>query len=472
MTKADKLKAAKAPSGVGRRQVLMGGVGMTAMGVLGGGAAGSLVPARAAAQSSDAASKVVIQPITERTTPISKAKEPLPFDVVQGIRERFSVPNWQSAGDDGVYVNMHFPSFNPTDVVMPSHPVRELERDIRPELPDMTFTMEDGSQSESLDNYVYGDNRTQAVMMAHKGKVVYEAFPGMNPWDYHIWMSASKTCVGTLGVILEREGLLDFDEPITKYAKELEGTAWDNVSVLNAMNMASGLDIEETTEAFSDPESWIEQYFGTLFSGEGTEWIDIMRAAEPLEGEQPGDRFRYSTAITQALVLALQHASNLKYADLFNDRIYSKIGAKQQYMVGLASDGTAVGGGLNMTTPEDMLRYAMIFTPSWNAVSTEQVITDDLLRRIQTLGDPAAYEGSTEQQYHAQWFGESGQRNCAQWDCVFADGAMFKHGNMHQGIYADPERDFCAMTFSTTPNERPDYTPGYLRAAAKLLAGS
>ena len=381
------------------------------------------------------------------------------------------MPNWQSAGDDGVYVNMHFPSFKPTDVVMPSHPLRELERDVRQDLSDMTFTKEDGARSDTLDDYVYGDNRTQAVMMAHKGKVVYEAYPGMNPWDYHIWMSASKTCVGTLGVILEREGLLDLDDPITKYATEIEGTAWDNVSVLNAMNMASGLDIEETTEAFSDPNSWIEQFFGALFTGEGAAWIEMLRAAEPLADEQPGDRFRYSTAITQALVLALQNASNLKYADLLNDRIWSRIGCKLPYMVGLASDGTAVGGGLNMTTPEDMLRYAMIFTPSWNAVSTEQVITDDLLRRIQTLGDPAAYEGSTEEQYHAQWFGESGQRNCAQWDVVFADGAMFKHGNMHQGIYADPARDFCGMIFSTTPNERPDYTPGYLREAAKRLAG-
>jgi hypothetical protein len=94
----------------------------------------------------------VIQPITERTTPISKAKEPLSLDEVQGIRDRFSTPNWQSAGDDGVYINMHLPSFLPVDVAMPSHPVREIERDIMPELPSITFTKEDGSQSVSLDD--------------------------------------------------------------------------------------------------------------------------------------------------------------------------------------------------------------------------------------------------------------------------------------------------------------------------------
>ena len=418
-----------------------------------------------------AAKKPVITPITDRTTPISKVKTPLSFEEVQRIRERFSVPNWQSGGDDGVFVNMHFPSFQPTDIAMPRHPLRELERDIRGDLPGMTFTMEDGSQSATLDEYVKGDNRTQAVMMAYRGKVVYEAYPGMNPWDYHIWMSASKTCVGTLCLMLEQEGLMDIEKPITTYATELADTAWDGISVRNALNMASGLDIEETTEAFLDPNSWIEQFFGSLFAGEGDGWIQMLRVAKPLQGEKPGQRFRYSTAITQALVLALQRASNLRYVDLYNDRIWSKIGVQHQYMVGLASDGTAVGGGLNMTTPEDMLRYAMIFTPSWSVVSSERIVSKDLVKRIQALGDPKAYAGSTEEGYHKQWFGEKGKRNSAQWDVVFADGAMFKHGNMHQGIYSDPGRDFCGMIFSTTPNDRPDYTPGYLREAAKRLAG-
>ena len=32
------------------------------------------------------------------------------------------------------------------------------------------------------------------------------------------------------------------------------------------------------------------------------------------------------------------------------------------------SDGMPVGGGLINTIPEDMLRYAMIYTPSWHVV--------------------------------------------------------------------------------------------------------
>jgi CubicO group peptidase (beta-lactamase class C family) len=49
--------------------------------------------------------------------------------------------------------------------------------------------------------------------MAHNGKVVFESYPGMNPTDMHIWMSASKTVTGLLAVLLEAEGKIDFERP-------------------------------------------------------------------------------------------------------------------------------------------------------------------------------------------------------------------------------------------------------------------
>jgi len=31
---------------------------------------------------------------------------------------------------------------------------------------------------------------------------------------------------------------------------------------------------------------------------------------------------------------------------------------------------------MNNTTPEDMLRYAMLYTPSWNVVAGERIISE------------------------------------------------------------------------------------------------
>ena len=126
-------------------------------------------------------------------------------------------------------------------------------------------------------------------------------------------------------------------------------------------------------------------------------------------------------------------------------------------------------------TLEDMLRYALLYTPSWNKVAKEKVISDKMLKFIQNFGNPAAYKGSGEEAYGQRWFGETPYINTAQWDHSFKEGAMFKHGNRGQGIYVDPARDFCGCYFGLATNDESisgvDRSPGYLRAAAKLLGG-
>ena len=68
-----------------------------------------------------------------------------------------------------------------------------------------------------------------------------------------------------------------------------------------------------------------------------------------------------------------------------------------------------------------MLRYALFHTPSWHAVANDWVISDKQLKRIQALGDPQAYRGSSEEGYGTKWFGETPERSTAQWDHAFAD---------------------------------------------------
>ena len=239
--------------------------------------------------------------------------------------------------------------------------------------------------------------------------------------------------------------------------------------------MSVGLDIEEAFESLMNPKSWISSFFSSVFDNKG-DWKQLVKEAKPLVDEGPGTHFRYSSAITQVLVLATENITGMTWEQSFNQRVWSKIGARNPFIVGLAPDGTPVGAGMNNTTPEDMLRYALLYTPSWNVVAEEKVISDKLLKRIQTLGKPESYHKSTEEEYGTKWFGETPYMNTAQWDHSFKDGAMFKHGNMGQGIYVDPERDFCGMYFGLATNDEKlagiDHSPGYLRAAAKLLAGS
>lgn len=466
--------------GINRRTLLKGGA---ALGAVASAAAVGVAPQPTAAQGSGRvlAGASNREPLTV-DSPMARWKSPPPLDFVEGATSRFSFPNWQSGNDDSVWYNLNISSFFKSRVVSVPDEYSVLERDIQPDLLDITFDNLDGTKNPTLREYLVGPRQVQAMMMAHKGKVVFEIYPGMNPQDHHVWMSASKTTTGLTVSMLANEGKIDMDQPMSAYVPELAGSAWDNITVKNTMNMSVALDNEETFESLSNPDSWIVKFFTSVFNvgggGDPLEWRKLLKSAESLPGEKPGDVFRYSTSNTQALVLLVEQVTGMGWEQFFAERVWKKIGARNPYMIGLAPDGTPVGGGLNNTTPEDMLRYAMIYTPSWNVVSDEQIVSDELLGEIWGLGDPAAYnnEKSTEKGYGSDWFGEVPFKNTAQWDHAFEDGAMFKHGNMGQGIYVDPKRDFCGVYFGLATNDTTvagvDHSPGYLRTAAKLLAGS
>jgi CubicO group peptidase (beta-lactamase class C family) len=414
----------------------------------------------------------------EVNSPMARWKLPQPVEWVNGAHSRFSFPNWQSGNDDSVYYNLNIPEFFPTRVVRPDEEFSVLERDIQGDLMNLTFTDHEGNTTQTLAEYLVGPKQVQAMIMAHQGKVVFEVYPGMNPLDMHVWMSASKTTTGLLVAMLADAGTVDLDQPVSSYVEEFKGTAWDDVTVKNTMNMATALNNEETFANLTNPDSWIAKWFGAAFNDGDvtpTTWRDLMASVEKLDSEKPGELFRYSTSNTQALCMVIEAVTGMAWQDFWHQQVWSKIGARSPLIVGLTPDGMPVGGGLINTTPEDMIRYAMIYTPSWNVVSSENVVPQRLLDMIFKMGNPDAYTGSTERTYGTQWFGEVPLKNTAQWDHAFADGAMFKHGNMGQGIYVDPGRDFCGMYFGLASNDTSltgiDHSPGYLRAAAKALAG-
>jgi len=193
-------------------------------------------------------------------------------------------------------------------------------------------------------------------------------------------------------------------------------------------------------------------------------------------GQKPGERFSYSSAVTQVAVLAAEKADNKSWAQLFQDRVWGKVGGRGPILQNLAPDGTAVAHGLLSSTLEDFVRYGMLYTPSWNKVVFEPVVSPEVLKRIHSAGNPAAYRAAFPEGKDTgprAYFGEAPMANSFQFDAVFEDGALWKHGNLGQGIYIDPKRDFVGVYFSTNgyiPPYGEDKMPGFLRKAAQLLA--
>lgn len=413
--------------------------------------------------------------VSEASTPISKLKQPLSKDDYYKVSQRFGFWPMQLAGDDAAYYYLHMPQFMNQQVIMPADDVAKLERNIDPRIENLTFKTAEGTQTEKLKDFLFGKSRKQAMMMMHKGKVVFESFPGMNPNDLHIWMSAGKTPLSLVFTQIVAEGKVDMQEMCSKYVPELQDTVWDEIPVWTAATMCVGLDIEETFKSILMPGSWINNFHSTFLGLYNVPYMKQLQTAKKLpNGEKPGgpSTMRYSSADTLVLQYICEQVENKPFGTILQERVWSKVGFRMPAFLCLAPDGTGVGYGMFSSTAEDMLKFAMLYTPSWNKVTKEQIVTDDMWKVFHETGKNEVYKDTEEQHMATQWYGEAPPKNGIQWDNVFDDGAMFKHGNNGQGIYVDPKRDFCAIGFGVAANTSgTDYAPGFMRTAAKLLAG-
>ena len=93
-------------------------------------------------------------------TRMSKWKQPQSLDFVYGATSRYSFVNWQTGNDESIYYNLNLPAFFKTQVVMPPAETSILERDLHPELLDISFNNLDGTCNPTLEEYIIkGQNK-------------------------------------------------------------------------------------------------------------------------------------------------------------------------------------------------------------------------------------------------------------------------------------------------------------------------
>ena len=90
-------------------------------------------------------------------TRMSKWKQPQSLDFVYGATSRYSFVNWQTGNDDSIYYNLNLSAFFKTQVVMPPAETSILERDLHPELLDISFNNLDGTCNPTLEEYIIKD---------------------------------------------------------------------------------------------------------------------------------------------------------------------------------------------------------------------------------------------------------------------------------------------------------------------------
>jgi len=376
-------------------------------------------------------------------------------DIYSFFHEPANVVQIQVASDKTRYAWQNLSGFFYTQQVLRDGPISVLPEHINPEIGEITFTRPDSPQ-ETVDQH-FDESNMDGLLVIHQGNIVFERYKTMRPFDKHMWFSCSKVIPGTMVALLEHEGKVDVKKFVSDYVPQLKGSDWDKVTVEETMDMATGLDSTEHEEPNDDARvnpirGWYK-WAVSIGIFEDKEHLnqspyDILRAMKKVK---PGHTaFEYNSINTFILELLINEVTGKPLCEVFGERVWRKIGAQNDAFIGVTKFGLGNGWGFMNTTLRDMGRWGMIFTPSWNKVSAEQIIPDELLKKVQTGGRPEIFlEGFVGKELQHSFPDIQGLTNCYQWDIVFPDGDIYKGGGGGQGTYISPSRDVVVAWFST-----------------------
>src|ERR1700730_17671570 len=166
---------------------------------------------------------------------------------------------------------------------------------VRPLLPASTKLKEIQFKSEGKDYDLFdylACNRVAGLLVLKDGKVVFEDYEiGTGPQTRWPSFSIAKSFSSTLvGAALQQGLISSLDDPLTRYVPQLNGGAYEGVSIRNVLQMASGVKWDET---YTDPMSDRRKLLELQLAQKPGAIVSYMNAL-PRAGA-PGSIWNYST---------------------------------------------------------------------------------------------------------------------------------------------------------------------------------
>src|SRR5690606_37474106 len=400
------------------------------------------------------------------------AMYPAAYDAERAFKNlrEFTLQNWSDGGEIMHYTFLHMSEFFPHAIINRAGPISTLDENPRRDI--AAFEVETSLGQMTLDQYVER-GPVNGIVIIQGGKVVFERYPRMRRSDKHLLMSVSKIFVSTVVAILEDRGQLDSEAPVESYLPDLVGTGWEGVRVRDILDMASGIDCLESDEpgAYSDPSTGYYQYeasLGWLAPTEATMASTYDYVATLGRRRPPGEAFEYTSLNTFVLSWLAERITGKRFHEVVSELIWSKLGAGSDALISTSRLGAPASHGGISATVRDVARLGMLFTPDWELVSSEPIVSSNHLRQIQELGRPALFEiGGPGRGIIERLRGERPRHNSWQWDFVAEDGDFYKGGYGGQGLYISPIRHL-VVAFTGTPT--PDGQANDLMWISRQLA--
>jgi CubicO group peptidase (beta-lactamase class C family) len=320
-----------------------------------------------------------------------------------------------------------------------------VPRDVEATIDALTFDDLDGrphSWPQSLiRTYVDG------ILVLHRGLRVYERYFGaLAPQRPHLCFSITKSYAATLAATLLYEGVLDAEHLISYYLPETAGTAYEQASLRQVLDMQVGI---AGSEDYADPRALIWDYFRA-----GGFRPRAQREAGPdsyyeylltlRQGGEHGRIFAYKTVNTEVLCWVMKRATGLGLAEMLSQRIWSQLGCEEDGYLAVDSIGVAMGGAGLCATLRDLGRFGELMRceGAWRG---RQVIPAAVVADIRGGADPhkfarAGYTLLGGYSYRNMW-----------WVSHDALGVFEGRGIHGQRLYIAPGAELVVARFASHP---------------------
>jgi CubicO group peptidase (beta-lactamase class C family) len=240
------------------------------------------------------------------------------------------------------------------------------------------------------------DRSVTSLLVLKDGEIVFEDYYlGTGENDRRISWSLAKSYLSALvGILVDEGKIASLDDPVTKYAPLLKGSAYENASIRNVLNMASGVVFDED---YLDENSDIKR-MGRVVALGGT--LDDFTASFKDSFANPGETWEYVSIDTHVISMVVRGATGRSIADLLSEKVIAPLGLEQDGYYVTDGEGVAfVLGGINMTT-RDYARFAQMILQN-GAYNDTQIVPADW---IAASTKPTAPTSTGKIGYGYQWW--------------------------------------------------------------------
>jgi CubicO group peptidase (beta-lactamase class C family) len=307
-----------------------------------------------------------------------------------------------------------------------------------------------GSAGEERLAKFMADEYVAGLLVLHNGNLRLERY-GLGLSPEHRWTSFSvaKSITSTLVGAAIRDGYIDgLDAKITSYIRELEGTAYEGVTVRQLLTMTSGVAFNED---YSDPNSDIMRLYGDPPAPGIDATVGFVRHL-PREAE-PGERWRYKTPETNLAGVLVMSATGQALSDYLAEKIWRPYGMELDATWLVDHVGNEQGGCCLQAGLRDYARFGQ-FILEGARIDGESILPEGWLDAATTTQAETGAPGG----YGYQWW-------------PLGDGTFQARGIFGQLIHLDPARDLVVVITAAWPAPRePDRRVAQLGLVREIAA--